>query len=99
MSDKDQALLWGIKINEDGDGREYWYAGEGDPDHDGVLVWDGQNYDEGEALAFQIGGEMRPYLTLKQVMDVWMQERNRALANAPLAARQLLDGLFKSVGL
>jgi len=95
MSEKDQALLWGIRMVETDD----WYRGEGDPDHDGVVVWDGQTYDEGEALAYQIGGEMRPYLTLGQVMEIWLQERNKTLASAPSSVSKLLDMALKLGGL
>jgi hypothetical protein len=99
MSDRNQALLWGIRMEAEGDRPEHWYAGEGETDHYGVLTWDSQTYDEGEALAFQIDGTMQPYLTLGQVLEAFVQERNRVLATMPGAARQAMEGLFSMMGM
>jgi len=96
-----QTLLWAIR--KDGENGS-WFGGA-DPDYwetfVGVLTWDAETFPEGELLAYELGEEYEivPYLTLEQVLEAFIKAKNQALRGSTPAARMMVDGLFKALGL
>ena len=96
MSD-DQVLLHGILVyNGPDDAKPDWHDG-GQPG--GALVFEGSRFEYAKEAAIQLGGEVAPYLTLRQVMGWIIEAKKTGLKDAPAAQRALLDSVFKLVGL
>jgi len=87
-------LLWGVWLdNPDG---AYWY---GSTTKGAVMVWDQDSVGYARNLAQRLRGEVRPYLTLQQVLDEFNRARAEALKDAPAMKKALYEQIFKLGGM
>ena len=94
---EDQVLLYGVLVyNGPDDTKPDWHDGG---QVGGRLVFEQAEFDHALLAARELGGEVSPFLTLKQVMGWIIEAKNIALKSAPAAQRALLDSVFRLVGL
>lgn len=102
MSENENVLLWAIWVlDPEYDEGGYWFDGESHVgDTHGVVVYDQDHLDHGSKLANNLlGGEMRPYLTLGQVLQSFQEARAEAIREAGPVQRMVLEQILKLGGL
>jgi len=91
---EDNVLLWGVWVENDFDS---WWVGSSTKG--AALVWDQATVKDAHDLARRIDAKVRPFMTLKQVLDEFNKARAEALKDAPAMQRAIYDQIFKLGGM